>query len=160
MKKLIAGIVTALIIFVPILGYSDNISTYVRKDPILAGALSWYVPGLGQMYSGSILKGAVFWAVEETLIVGTVLTFSELKLEVTRGIDLGLSIKSKKNPSQAEKRAAVLLSTSLIVMHFINVIDAVNTALKYNKSFEQTLYPVAEYNAEEKNFSIGLRKNL
>jgi len=160
MKKLVAGIIAVIITAVPLLGYSDEAETYtyVRKDPIMAGALSWYVPGLGQMYSGAIFKGALFWAVEESLIVATVLTFSDLKLEVTRQMDLGLSIKTKQDPSKTEKRAAVLLGTSLVVIHFINVIDAVNTALKYNKSFEHKIYPVVEYNTS--NLSIGLKKKL
>jgi hypothetical protein len=65
-----------------------------KKDPILAGALSWYVPGLGQIYSGAYLKGIAFFVVEESLFIGTLLSFFELQLDVTGGIDLGYSPRS------------------------------------------------------------------
>ena len=32
------------------------------KDPGLAGVLSFFVPGLGQIYNGAILRG-IFWLV-------------------------------------------------------------------------------------------------
>jgi len=107
---------------------------YSRKDPILAGALSWYVPGLGQMYSGSVLKGAAFFVVEETLLISTVLIFAEIELDVTGNVGLGINIKSKSNPSSDAQSKALILGLSLIAVHFINIIDAVNTARKYNRT--------------------------
>ena len=107
---------------------------YSRKDPILAGALSWYVPGLGQMYSGSVLKGAAFFVVEETLLVSTVLIFAEIELDVTGNVGLGINIKSKSNPDRDAQSKALILGLSLIAVHFINIIDAVNTARKYNRT--------------------------
>ncbi|MBU1075870.1 MAG: hypothetical protein KKH98_01165, partial [Spirochaetes bacterium] len=55
--------------------YSDS---FQRKDPILAGVLSWYMPGLGQFYAGKYLKGSIFWVVENTLLVSAILTIADI----------------------------------------------------------------------------------
>lgn len=107
---------------------------YSRKDPILAGALSWYVPGLGQMYSGSVLKGAAFFVIEETLLISTVLIFAEIKLDFTGSVGLGINIKSRSNPDRDDQRNALILGISLVAVHFVNIIDAVNTARRYNRT--------------------------
>ena len=44
--------------------YEDPLNTKDRKSPFLAGALSAAVPGTGEIYSESYLKGAVFLAAE------------------------------------------------------------------------------------------------
>jgi len=67
MRKLTVVFVIGTILLVPVLTHADNDYAKSRKDPILAGALSWYVPGLGQMYSGAFLKGAAFFVIEEAL---------------------------------------------------------------------------------------------
>jgi len=34
-----------------------------KKDPTLAGILSFLIPGLGQMYNGNVLKGIVWFII-------------------------------------------------------------------------------------------------
>ena len=83
MRKCIVVLVIFTLLLVPVLSHAENEHVKLRKDPILAGALSWYVPGLGQMYSGAFLKGAAFFVIEQALLVGTVLSFAELNLDVS-----------------------------------------------------------------------------
>ncbi len=156
MKKIVAFCLVLLLSLLPSLAVMAQSEQYVRKDPILAGALSWYVPGLGQFYAGAFVKGAIFWVVEETLLVSTILTLAELELNVTGDIGLGLNIKSKENPAKGERRTALVLGTSLIVLHFINVVDAVNTTRNYNKKQGRGLVTELRYDEENKVYSVGI----
>jgi hypothetical protein len=142
MRKATAPLLAVILILAPLPclsaenGQGGNDRNPQRKDPILAGALSWYVPGLGQMYSGAILKGATFFVVEEALLVSTILTFAEIKLDFTGSVGLGINIKSKSNPDSEDQRKAVIFGVTLVVIHFLNIIDAVNTTRKYNRAQE------------------------
>lgn len=155
MKKILIFFLIIALFVIPFFAYSatDEIST--KKDPILAGALSWYVPGLGQIYSEAYIKGAIFWVVEESLIVGTVMSFANLKLDITRAFDLGVVIKSKETQDISDKRTAVLLGVSLIAVHFFNVVDAVSTALRYNRNIESNYYIKTGYDFQKGSFVLG-----
>jgi TM2 domain-containing membrane protein YozV len=164
MRKAIAPLLAALLILAPVLclpgelGQGGEVRAAQRKDPILAGALSWYVPGLGQMYSGAILKGAAFFVLEETLLVGTILTFAEIKLDVTGNVGLGINIKSKSNPDREEQRNALILGISLVAVHFLNVIDAVNTTRKYNRAQDPYLSVRTDRGEAGSTYSFAMNK--
>jgi TM2 domain-containing membrane protein YozV len=164
MRRFIAPLLVILLIIAPVFCLADRSEQQGdaygprRKDPILAGALSWYVPGLGQMYSGAILKGAAFFVVEETLLVSTVLTFAEIKLDVTGNVGLGINIKSKSNPDSEDQQKAVILGITLIAVHFINVIDAVNTTRKYNRKQETYLSISTDRDESGSAYSLSLNK--
>jgi len=159
MKKVLLMSIIFILILLPTLCYADYDGIKIRKDPVLAGALSWYVPGLGQLYAGAFLKGAAFWVAEETLIVATILTFAELSPSVSGDINLGLNIMSKENPNKSEQRNAIIFGATLVVVHFINIIDAVNTTINYNKSNEKDFYPSLELD-EQKKMSIGINRKF
>lgn len=148
-----------MVFFTTTAGYSEDIYRS-KKDPVLAGALSWYVPGLGQVYGGSVVKGAVFWVTEQVLLYGTILSFAELKLEITRNIDIGLNIASHENPTREEKRRALIMGSVLVIMHFYNIVDAVNTAIKYNKQHSQDLSLNVYYSDETKSYGFEIKKPI
>ncbi len=160
MKIVISLFLIFLLVLLPSFSFSAEQYPYARKDPILAGALSWYVPGLGQMYSGAILKGAMFFIVEEALLLSTLLTFAEVKLDVTGGIDIGLNIKSRENQDKDEQKIGVFLGVALIVVHFVNVIDAVHTSLRYNRSLERDFYTDIGYSAENNAYEIEFNRRF
>ena len=159
MKKIVILFLVMVVFTVPYFAYSSNDSNEIpaKKDPILAGALSWYVPGLGQIYSEAYIKGAVFWVVEESLIVGTIMSFANLKLDITRAFDLGVVIKSKEKTSISDKRTAVLLAVSLVAVHFFNVIDAVNTSLRYNRNIENNYSIKVGYDYKQNGYVLGAK---
>ena len=127
------------------------------KDPILAGALSWYVPGLGQIYAGSIFKGVTFMAVEFALLYGTIISVAEIELGVTGGFTLGFEIKGKGSDiTSAERTTAIVLGTTLIVVHFINIVDAVNTTRRFNRAIDQKIRPDVNYDPELRSYSLGV----
>ncbi|MGQ9616084.1 MAG: hypothetical protein ACUVWJ_06735 [Spirochaetota bacterium] len=156
MKKIIAFSLVILLGLVPYLTLAEDNRDFARKDPIFAGALSWYVPGLGQFYAGAFLKGAFFWVVEETILVSTILTMAQLELNVTGDINLGLNIKSKENPDKGERRTAIILGTSLVLVHFVNIVDAINTTRKYNRTQGGRLTPSLSYSEEHDAYRFGM----
>jgi TM2 domain-containing membrane protein YozV len=159
MKRAVAIVITVmLLITVPALCIGVDGAMYVRKDPILAAALSWYIPGLGQLYSGAVLKGALFWVVENSLLVAAVVPFVELKLDVTGNMGVGVNLKSKDNIfASNEQRVALTLGVALAVVHIINIIDAVNTTRDYNIQYEEQLYTNLQYDCKSESVVFGLQ---
>jgi TM2 domain-containing membrane protein YozV len=160
MRKLTVVLVICTVLLAPVITHAQNDYAKSRKDPILAGALSWYVPGLGQMYSGAFLKGAAFFVVEEALLIGTVLSFAELNLDVSGSFNIGLSIKSKDDPDRGEQRTGILLGVSLIIVHFVNVIDAVNTSRRHNRTLDMQLYTDFDYDAESEAYRFEINQHF
>ena len=170
MKRFIAFIMAGIIIFPPALCFCEQDSeqqldfkdeifedeTYIRKDPILAAALSWYIPGLGQLYSGAVLKGALFWVVENSLLVAALMPFAELKLDITGNVGIGVNIKSKDNILESNTgRVSLALGIALAVVHLINVIDAVDTTRQYNRAYDEKLYTNFGYDSNSHEIILG-----
>ena len=171
MKIFIALIMTCIILLLPAICFSEQDSeqnldikdetfeyeAYIRKDPILAAALSWYIPGLGQFYSGAYLKGALFWAVESSLLVAALMPFVELKLDVTGNVGIGVNIKSRDNILESnEGRVSLALGLALAAVHLINVIDAVDTARQYNIIYDEKVYANFGYDSNYHELILGL----
>jgi hypothetical protein len=158
--KIISVLILIILIFFlnPLLCISSDTDRYTQKDPIFAGALSWYMPGLGQMYAGNLVKGGVFFVVEEALLVGTVLSFAELRLDVTQDINIGLNIKSKDNPNRKEQRAGIIFGVFFIGVHFLNVIDAVNTTRNYNRTQSMDVYTEVSNDLSGNKYIFGFNR--
>ena len=156
----VMGMVILLLFMNPVPGAFSDVTIHAKKDPIFAGALSWYMPGLGQMYAGDLVKGGVFFVIEEALLVGTVLSFAELRLDVTGDIDIGFSIKSKENPDRNEQRVGIILGVVYIGVHFLNIIDAVNTTRTYNRSQPLKGYINAANNPAGNVYSFGFNSTF
>jgi hypothetical protein len=155
--KVLICIVIFMVCLSPVLSLSQETDIEQRKDPILAGALSWYVPGLGQFYAGALFKGAAFLVAENVLLFSALLTVAELELGVSGDINLGLKLSTKQGgTSSSEKTTAIVLGTALVVVHFVNIIDAVNTTRNYNKALEKTVSPELQYDPETQAYSLGL----
>lgn len=110
-----------------------------KKDPFLAGVLSWYMPGLGQFYAGEYWKGSIFWVVENTLFISAVLTVADLTFSINEEIGFQFSIKPKKEISLKQKYWGIeqkYWGISLFIgyglFHVYNVVDAIRTVKKYN----------------------------
>jgi len=158
MKKITAFVMVLLVIAVPALCFGMDGITFVRKDPILAAALSWYIPGLGQLYSDAVLRGAIFYVVENALLIGALVPFLELKLDVTGNMGIGVDLKSKDTIFESnDQRVALALGVTLVVVHIINVVDAVNSARDYNKNYEDTLRTNLQYDVETESVIMGVQ---
>jgi len=98
-----------------------------RQDPLLAGVLSWYMAGLGQIYGRKYVKGAIFWAVDYTLYISAILTVADISFSANNDIGFGLSIKPKKNLTKKDKTIAISLTIGYVLFHIYNVVDAIKT---------------------------------
>jgi TM2 domain-containing membrane protein YozV len=158
MKRITALFMVFLVIAVPALCFGTDGTTFLRKDPILAAALSWYIPGLGQLYSDDVLSGVIFYVVENALLIGALVPFVELKLDVTGNMGIGVDLKSKDTIFESnDQRVALALGVSLVIIHIINVIDAVNSARDYNKSYEDALRTNLQYDVETDSVIMGVQ---
>lgn len=54
MKKFVAAVVLGSLLF-------SSPSFSKKKEPVLAGVLSELIPGVGQVYNGQVLKGAIYY---------------------------------------------------------------------------------------------------
>jgi len=156
MKRVLVAFLVLVSLLVPALSFGEE-ELKLRKDPILAGALSWYVPGLGQFYAGAIFKGATFMVVEYALLYSTIISIAEVELGLSGGISLGLKISSKRGgATTSERTTAIVLGTTLIIIHFVNIIDAVNTTRKYNEEQGNKLQPEIQFDNERQSYKFGL----
>ncbi len=103
-----------------------------KKDPFLAGVLSWYMPGLGQFYAGKYLKGSIFWIVENTLFMSAVLTVADMNFSVNKDIGFQFNIQPKESLTKKQTTIGISLFISYGIFHIYNVVDAVRTVKKRN----------------------------
>lgn len=132
-KKYFFFILIFMLLFSQI-GRADNLT---EKDPIFAGVLSWYMPGLGQFYVGKYLKGSIYWVVENTLFISAILTVADINFSANSEIGFELNLKPKDNLSRTQKSIGYSLAIGFVAFHIFNVIDAIQTTRNYNKIIEE-----------------------
>lgn len=108
-----------------------------RKDPYLAGVLSFYNPGLGQFYANEPEKGMLFWMGENVLFFSSLLIVTDFTFNFKSDFGVEIKIKQKKNLSDERIITSIGLGVAFIVVHIINIIDAVDSAKKYNNKLEK-----------------------
>ena len=104
----------------------------MRKDPLLAGVLSWYMPGLGQFYAEEYLKGSIFWLVENGLLVSAILVVADIHFSMNKDIGFQFTIKLKDEITPKQERIGLSLGIAYLLFHIYNVVDAIQTAKIYN----------------------------
>jgi len=127
------------LLFFPVLLSPLNQRVYPpTKDPYFAAALSWFVPGLGQAYTGKPLRGGLFWIIDTGLFWGTILNIADVDLQLNSDVGFSIAIKLKRKPSTGRVIATVGLGLAYLGFHFYNMIDAANGALAYNDRIYRT----------------------
>jgi hypothetical protein len=148
-KVIIISFIIILIFNLTIYGEENR-----RQDPFLAGALSWYMAGLGQIYAGKYLKGTIFWIVDYSLYISTILSVADINFSSNKDIGFQLNIKPKENLTQKEKTIAISLGISYVLFHIYNVVDAVRIVhynnLKISENNFKNSFSVS-YKSEENN---------
>jgi len=108
-----------------VVSQTQNINIESKKSPYLAAALSFVVPGAGELYDGSYIKTAVFVAVEASAIaVGLIYNnkgnnqtnyfqnFANQNWDVYRYADWTLTNITKLNPALDAKNYSDLLNAA------------------------------------------------
>ncbi len=131
-----------------------------KRDPILAGILSWYVPGLGQYYSGEIGKGTIFLLTEYTLTLSAILYFVNFDFSAGGKSGFKINIDAKRSDLgvvETPRRNVFIGVMSLVAfIHLYNVSDAVQSARTFNNNLEKDqkrlreTYPFIFTGSEEK----------
>ncbi|HON78622.1 MAG TPA: hypothetical protein PK544_09050 [Spirochaetota bacterium] len=101
-----------------------------RKDPFIAGLLSWSWSGLGQFYTQSYTRGSLFLAADiaqKGLLIYGIFYYSD-KYSGEDG-----NIVKWKNISNRDKGIIIGYLFSMLIMKIVCVVDAVNSAEEYNR---------------------------
>jgi TM2 domain-containing membrane protein YozV len=114
------------------------------KDPILAGALSWYTPGMGQLYVGKTKRGVIIFITEWTLILSSIFVYADVSFSLggKKGISVSFTEKEEytDNPIFRRKTISITLLSLAIALHIYNVVDAIRLANEHNKSLIKITY--------------------
>ncbi len=137
MKKMVYIIVIIFLFF--IFSSVMNADSFSNHDPLLAGVLSWYMAGLGQFYNGQYLKGSIFWVVDNTLLISTILTVADINFSVNKDIGFQVNIKPKEKITSTSQNIALSLLLTYTAFHIYNVIDAISFVKhRYNTSRKES----------------------
>lgn len=111
-----------------------------QKDPVFAGILSLYMPGLGQFYCGEKFKGITFLVVEYGIVISSVLYFIDFNFKGGEHSGFNLKIDAKRtevgNISSDRKNLLYVTLAGLCAIHFYNIYDAVQSAYSFNDNLE------------------------
>lgn len=95
-----------------------SISDKTKKSPIIAAITSFFIPGLGQLYNGEIVKGLAF------IMVGAILGL----------LAFIMVIPSLMAPALLE--FVLILSIPFLLFWAYNIYDAYTTADKINSQID------------------------
>ncbi|MBN1898354.1 MAG: hypothetical protein JW827_06225 [Spirochaetes bacterium] len=131
--KTVRNLIIFACIFVVVLGQIPLGSDIIkRQDPFLAGVLSWYMAGLGQIYAGDYFKGTVFWIVDTTLWISAILTVADINFSSNSDIGFQLNIKPKENITKKQETIAISLATGFVLFRVYTIIDAIRSVRRNN----------------------------
>ncbi|MCX8058748.1 MAG: hypothetical protein N3A58_04990 [Spirochaetes bacterium] len=110
----------------------DNINVE-RKDPLVAALLSWYMPGLGLIYSESFIKGFVYYSIDTFLLGYIISKIASFKVSVNQIIGFNLfGFTDLKGFDFNRVQDVGLLGILWIGFRIFNIIDSAFTAYNYN----------------------------
>lgn len=121
-----------------------------RKDPFIAGLLSWAWPGLGQFYTQEYAKGSFYLLsdmVQKGLSVYLLFYYSD-KYSAS-----GSGIVRWDDMSSQDRGVVISYLFSVLLLKVICVVDAVNSAEKYNRD----IYFPHWKSERQVSFSFGIQ---
>ncbi len=113
---------------------SERTGSVERKDPFVAGLLSWFMMGIGQIYCKEYTRGSLFIALDLVDKTAMVLLISYINTKYTPGEGeiIYLNWKAFDNST---KLLVVSYVLAKIGLRFYNVVDAINSAYSYNSRY-------------------------
>lgn len=142
-----------------------------KKDPIFAGMLSWYVPGLGQYYSGEVGKGTFFLVTETGLTVTALFYFLNFDFSAGNGGGFRINADAKRTDlggvETSRRNIFIGMMTAVFALHLYNISDAVSSAKEFNLRLEKKrerirkTYPFLDMSCEDgKRFYLGYQSRF
>lgn len=105
-----------------------------EKDPFIAGLLSWFMMGMGQIYAHEYTKGSIFIAANLVSKLSLVLLISHINTKYSPGGNEIINIDWKSFDSNTKFLVIGYFATSF-GLRVYNVVDAVKSAREYNERF-------------------------
>jgi hypothetical protein len=129
-----------VLLFIPLMTTYAAEESPQEYNPFLAGTLSWYSAGLGQIYTENYAKGILFLGIDTALLLLTIDSIADFNLNVDQqfGINFNLRLKNRQAVTDNTLTATFFLVT-YITFHFYNVLDAVASASKKNLALTMNL---------------------
>lgn len=115
--------------------FAAGIQSYpVEKDPFIAGLLSWVKMGLGQIYCQEYTKGSLFMALDLVDRGALILLISHINTRYSPSGDEIIYVNWERFDVET-KVLAVAYFAGTLGLRFYNVIDAVQSANRYNERY-------------------------
>jgi TM2 domain-containing membrane protein YozV len=113
--------------------YQESNGTPLRKDPFIAGLLSWFMMGAGQIYAQEYWKGSLFIAASLTNKVLLVLLLSHINSKYGSS---GQIVSVDWNSFEAGTKVLIITYIAeALGLRIFSVVDAVQSAKKYNDRY-------------------------
>ena len=125
--------------------YQAESSVSPYKDPFIAGVLSWFMMGVGQIYAGEYWKGSLFIAVSLTNKILLVLLLNHINSKYGSSNEI---VNVNWSTFDTSTRVLIVLYiVEALGLRIFNVVDAVTSAQRYNERIEA---------ARERGFSFDI----
>ena len=115
--------------------YNDqNSSYYKQKDPFIAGLLSWFMMGVGQIYVQEYTKGSLFIAANMIDKASLILLISHINNKYSPSSGETIYVNWKEFNS-GTKFLIISYFSATLGLRFYSAFDAYNSAKKYNDRY-------------------------
>lgn len=129
--------------------YQGNRGVVPRKDPFIAGLLSWFMMGVGQIYVREYWKGSLFIAANFTNKILLILLINHIN---TRYGSSDESVNIDWNSFDTGTKVLIVgYLIEALGLRIFSVVDAVQSAQRYNDRYVES--------RDEKGYSIDLDGN-
>jgi TM2 domain-containing membrane protein YozV len=116
--------------------YENTSGVPPYKDPFIAGVLSWFMMGVGQIYAGEYWKGSLFIAASLTNKVLLILLLNHVNSKYGSNDEI---VNVNWSTFDTSTRVLIVLYiVEALGLRIFNVVDAVVSARRYNERLEST----------------------
>jgi hypothetical protein len=135
MKSVVGGMILFFILLnFQLAGAEEN----TKKDPFLAGVLSFYLPGLGQYYINQMGKGTLFLLTH--LLIETSLLMIERNYQCKLGFGKMIKFVPKEVEEKKKERLILYLTLCAIFVRTMSTIDSIKETIRYNQMIEEPVF--------------------
>jgi hypothetical protein len=125
----------------------------VRKDPFVAGVLSWFMMGVGQFYCREYTKGSLFMAADLVDKASLILLVSHINNKYSP--ESGTAIINWASFDDGTKILILAYLATSLGLRFYSVVDAIHSANAYNdRVFSRRERSGLSFSTERERFSL------
>lgn len=135
--------------------YNDQYSSYYKqKDPFIAGLLSWFMMGVGQIYVQEYTKGSLFIAANMIDKTSLILLISHINNKYASSSGETIYINWKQF-NTGTKFLIISYFSAHLGLKFYSAFDAYNSAKKYNDKYSRQMDQEGlSFDLKEDTFSL------